>query len=73
MAKSRGCIEGQLSLFDKVYPVEIWGLMDDAHCPKCHYCFWETREMDCDRCPHCGTRVDWTPWHKANDQEEGNV
>ena len=70
MAKSRGCIEGQLSLFDKVYPVEIWGLMDDPYCPICGRGFWtesKKSEVDCDRCPDCGTRLDWTPWHRAND------
>lgn len=58
----------------KVYPVEIKGLMDDAYCPKCGYEFWETRDLDCDRCPSCGIRVDWTPWHQANDEEveDGN-
>lgn len=69
MEKSSMQIEGQLGLFDKAYPVIIYGLMDDAHCPTCNYCFWETKEMDCDRCPVCGVRVDWTPWHMANDNE----
>jgi len=65
--------EGQLSLFDKVYPVVVKGFMSDAYCPKCDYCFWETRELDCDRCPRCGIRVDWKPWHRVNDEEESNV
>ena len=51
-------------------PVKIMGLMDDAYCPNCSYCFWETKELDCERCPRCGIRVDWTPWHKVNDTEE---
>ena len=49
--------------------VEIKGLCDDAYCPECNYEFWETKEMDCERCPVCGTRVDWTPWHMANDED----
>ena len=52
----------------KIYPVEIKGLMDDAYCPKCGYCFWETKEMDCETCPSCGIRVSWEPWHRANDE-----
>ena len=59
---------------DKPRPVKIMGIMDDAYCPECDYCFWETKELDCDRCPKCGIRVDWTPWHQANDEEveDGN-
>lgn len=68
-------IKGQISIFEyleernKVHPVHIKGLMDDAYCPECNYCFWETLEMDCERCPICGVRVDWTPWHRVNDEE----
>ena len=66
-------IDEYLQELDKiVYPVEIYGLMDDAYCPKCGYCFWETRELDCERCPVCGIRVDWTPWHRINDEEDHN-
>lgn len=66
----------QITIFEylesiKPRPVEIMGLCDDAYCPECGYCFWETRELDCKKCPICGTYVDWTPWHRAND-EEGN-
>ena len=57
------------SLKEKVYPVEIKGLMDDAYCPKCGYCFMETRELDCKICPVCKTRISWKPWHDANDEE----
>lgn len=68
--------EGQLTINDylrehnaKIYQVEIKGLCDDAYCPKCGYEFWETKELDCERCPKCGIRVDWKPWHNANDNE----
>lgn len=66
--------DGQMNIFEflkseRIHPVEIKGLCDDAYCPECGYEFWETREMDCERCPVCGTRVDWTPWHMANDEE----
>ena len=63
--------EGQLSLFDTerkepVFPVDIRGLCDDAYCPKCKRAFEDT-ETDIERCPKCGCRVDWTPWHYHND------
>ena len=54
---------------EKAQPVKIKGLMDDAYCPNCDYCFWETKELDCERCPRCGIKVDWTPWHNVNDEE----
>ena len=68
----------QITIFDylesiKPRPVKIMGLCDDAYCPECNYCFWETRELDCKKCPICGTHVDWTPWHRANDEEEINA
>ncbi len=28
----------------------------------------ELKELDCEQCPECGTRLDWTPWHRANDE-----
>jgi len=60
------------SLKEKVYPVEVKGLMDDAYCPKCGYCFNEIKEKDCDKCPVCKTRVNWKPWHDRNDEEDLN-
>ena len=70
-------IPGQMDIYQylesiKPVPVKIYGFMDDAHCPKCGYTFWETRELDCEKCPHCGLRVDWEPWHRANDEELKN-
>ena len=64
--------EGQLSLDDifpkeePKFPVLVMGYMDDAYCPKCRYSF-EDKETDVERCPVCGIKVDWTPWHNAND------
>ena len=60
----------QLTLRDLLgEPVLLYGLMDDAYCPKCRYGFpwWDT---DQEECPMCYTRLDWTPWHRANDEEE---
>ena len=59
-------------LKEKIYPVEVKGLMDDAYCPKCGYCFNEIKELDCKICPVCKTRVDWKPWHDRNDEEINN-
>lgn len=60
----------QLTLRDILgEPVVIAGLMDDAYCPKCLRGFLYPRETDADICPMCHTRVDWTPWHRANDKE----
>lgn len=68
--------DGQISMIDylkeldRVYPVDIKGLCDDAYCPKCGYAFDAfSKERDCERCPYCGVKVDWQPWHNANDQE----
>lgn len=55
-------------LKEKVYPVKIKGLIDDAYCPECDYQLDELKELDCEQCPECGTRLDWTPWHRANDE-----
>lgn len=68
-------IPGQMNIYEyleslKPVPVKIMGIMDDAYCPKCGYCFWETRELDCECCPKCGLKVDWEPWHRANDGEK---
>lgn len=62
-------------LKEKVYPVDIIGICDDPVCPKCGYEFETTKsckryEVDCERCPECHVRVDWTPWHRANDEED---
>lgn len=65
--------DGQISMFDylkeldRVYPVEIKGLCNDAYCPKCNYALMPFKENDLERCPHCGTKLDWQPWHRMND------
>lgn len=56
---------------EKIYPVDIMGICDDAYCPKCKVCLDELRYLDCDRCPWCGIRIDWGPWHRMNDDEFG--
>ena len=61
--------DGQLSLFDvesPVFPVLIKGICDDAYCPKCNRAFLDD-ETDTEKCPKCGCRVDWKPWHLHND------
>ena len=61
----------QLTLRDILgEPVLLYGFMDDAHCPRCKYGFLYPEETDQEECPMCHTRVDWTPWHRANDEEE---
>ena len=74
-AKQCDAIPGQISLFEymKPKPLNIKGLCDDAYCPECGYGFWYPGETDLPRCPECGTFVDWTQWHKMNDEEEENV
>lgn len=57
-------------LKEKVYPVDIMGICDDAYCPKCGRELDDLRIKDCERCPDCHVRIDWTPWHRANDTEE---
>lgn len=72
-------MEGQISIFEyleesqKIYPLDIRGLCDDPYCPKCDYAFityGSQKEIDCDCCPKCGIKVDWTHWHRMNDEEE---
>ncbi len=55
---------------EKVYPVEIKGLCDDAYCPGCNACLDELKYLDSKNCPHCGLRIDWGPWHYFNDEGE---
>ena len=49
-------------------PVNIVGLCDDAQCPKCGRFFMDPMEIDLEYCPNCKCRVDWEPWHRANDE-----
>ena len=52
------------------HPVNIMGLCDDAYCPECGYGFMDPRENDLPECPICKCKVDWTPWHRANDGDD---
>lgn len=73
-------IKGQISIQDylktqveteKVFELDIRGLCDDPYCPKCGYEFWtegKRSEVDCERCPNCHIRVNWTRWHRVNDE-----
>lgn len=67
-------MNGQISIFEylervnTVREVDIMGLCDDAYCPECGYSFKEwLGEVDCD-CPQCKTKLDWTRWHRVNDE-----
>lgn len=63
-------------LREKVYPVGLIGICDDPICSNCDYEFelfdskYSKREIDIDRCPNCGVRLNWDRWHKVNDEEE---
>ena len=73
--------DGQMNIFDyiesaeKVYSVDIIGLCDDPICSNCDYEFsmfdskWSKNEIDIERCPNCGARLDWERWHRVNDNE----
>lgn len=57
---------------EPIYKLDIKGICDDPYCPQCGYEFETTRtsknyEVDCERCPECHVKVDWTPWHRLND------
>jgi len=58
-----------LELMKQPRPVHIKGICDDAYCPECDYALDERKELDCEKCPQCGTLIDWTPWHRHNDKE----
>lgn len=58
-----------LELMKQPRPVHIKGICDDAYCPECGYALDELKELDCEKCPICGTLIDWTPWHRQNDKE----
>lgn len=69
MANKQITIMDWLGAFDQPRSVELYGLCDDAVCPRCKRAFVYPRETDKERCPFCGQRVEWTPWHRANDEE----
>ena len=66
-----GATMGWWYLLDEeiIRPVVIKGICDDAYCPECDCCINEILEMDCERCPYCGCRISWEPWHRANDKD----
>lgn len=51
---------------EKIYPVDIMGLCDDAYCPVCGSGLDEYRHLDCERCPECHVRISWEPWYRRN-------
>lgn len=74
--------DGQMSIFEfiedpdkKVYPVGLIGICDDPICSNCDYEFelfdskYSKKEIDIERCPNCGVRLNWDRWHRANDNE----
>lgn len=58
---------------ERIYPVEIMGICDDAFCSKCGDGIDELNWMDCERCPSCGARISWEPWHRMNDEDNLNL
>lgn len=59
---------------DKIYSVGLIGLCDDPICSNCDYEFsmfdskWSKNEIDIERCPNCGVRLNWERWHRVNDE-----
>lgn len=54
---------------DKPREINCKGLCDDPYCPKCDYEFDYFTEVDAERCPKCGCRVNWDFWHRLNDED----
>ena len=55
-----------------IYGIDVRGICDDPYCPQCGRGFWtesKRSEVDCERCPDCHILLDWTPWHRVNDEE----
>lgn len=73
-ARCNGSQEPEPFMNEPVYELDIRGFMDDPYCPQCGYAFETIRtcknfEVDCERCPECHVKVDWTLWHRINDKE----
>lgn len=72
-------ISGQIDLFEylkeleTIHPVEIMDICDDAYCSVCGAGIDELNWMDCERCPSCGARISWEPWHRMNDEDMLNL
>ncbi len=58
---------------ETIYPVEIMDICDDAFCPVCGDGIDEFKWMDCEKCPSCGARISWEPWHRMNDEDNLNL
>lgn len=56
-----------------IHPVDIMDICDDAFCPVCGDGIDEFKWMDCEKCPSCGTKISWEPWHRANDEDNLNL
>ena len=57
---------------EPIYELDIRGICDDPYCPKCGRGFWtesKRSEVDCERCPDCHIKIDWSLWHRLNDEE----
>ena len=68
------CFPNGIKQEPHIYPLEIKGICDDPYCPQCGYAFETIKtcknyEVDCERCPECHVKVDWSPWHRKNDEE----
>ena len=58
---------------ETIHPVNIMDTCDDAFCPICGDGIDEFKWMNCDRCPSCGARISWEPWHIMNDEDNRNL
>lgn len=58
---------------ETIHPVDIMGICDDAFCSKCGDEIDELNWMDCERCPSCGAKISWEPWHRMNDEDNLNL
>ena len=68
-------IEEAIQFFKKGIPryletkplsVEIKGLLDDPYCPKCNFRLDDY--IDSDKCPECGVKIEWSHYHKLNEE-----
>lgn len=59
-----------LELMKQPRPVDIRGICDDAYCPECDFSLDHMKYLDCEKCPDCGTLINWAPWHRYNKEIE---
>ena len=72
-ARCNGSEEPRPFMNEPVYDLDIRGICDDPYCPECDYGFityGSKNEVDCERCPYCNVKVDWTRWHLFNDEPQ---